>query len=172
MEFWHRCPYPVGNAYSADLHLALVKGRDMSVIESPPEDRLPVETYVAEYDDGMVKEAIEREIRRGGRIYYVHNRIEALDRIAHRLREMIPGLSIGVAHGRMTEDELEEVMVGFYQGDYDVLLSTTIIENGLDVPLCQYNHHRWGRKLWPFPALSDARTGGTLFAPCLCVFSL
>ena len=117
------------------LHLALVKGRDMSVIESPPEDRLPVETYVAEYDDGMVKEAIEREIRRGGRIYYVHNRIEALDRIAHRLREMIPGLSIGVAHGRMTEDELEEVMVGFYQGDYDVLLSTTIIENGLDVPL-------------------------------------
>ena len=117
------------------LHLALVKGRDMSVIESPPEDRLPVETYVAEYDDGMVKEAIEREIRRGGRVYYVHNRIEALDRIAHRLREMIPGLSIGVAHGRMTEDELEEVMVGFYQGDYDVLLSTTIIENGLDVPL-------------------------------------
>lgn len=88
----------------------------MSVIESPPEDRLPVETYVAEYDDGMVKEAIEREIRRGGRIYYVHNRIEALDRIAHRLREMIPGLSIGVAHGRMTEDELEEVMVGFTKG--------------------------------------------------------
>ena len=126
---------PCRQRYSADLHLALVKGRDMSVIESPPEDRLPVETYVAEYDDGMVKEAIEREIRRGGRIYYVHNRIEALDRIAHRLREMIPGLSIGVAHGRMTEDELEEVMVGFYQGDYDVLLSTTIIENGLDVPL-------------------------------------
>jgi transcription-repair coupling factor (superfamily II helicase) len=117
------------------LHMALVKGRDMSVIESPPEDRLPVETYVAEYDDGMVKEAIEREIRRGGRIYYVHNRIESLNHIAAHLREMVPGLSIGIAHGRMGEDELEEVMMGFYQGDFDLLLCTTIIENGLDVPL-------------------------------------
>lgn len=117
------------------LHLALVKGRDMSIIESPPEDRLPVETYVAEYDDGMVREALEREIRRGGRIYYVHNRIEGLTRIAAHLREMVPGITIGVAHGRMTEDELEDVMLGFYHGDFDVLLCTTIIENGLDVPL-------------------------------------
>lgn len=140
------------------LHLALVKGRDMSVIESPPEDRLPVETYVAEYDDGMVKEAIEREIRRGGRIYYVHNRIEALDRIAHRLREMIPGLSIGVAHGRMTEDELEEVMVGFYQGDYDVLLSTTIIENGLDGPL-PIQSSSMGPKTLAFPSFIRCEDG-------------
>lgn len=117
------------------LHLALVKGRDMSVIESPPEDRLPVETYVAEYDEGMIKEALEREIRRGGRVYYVHNRIEGLAAIANRLRELVPGITIGVAHGRMTEDELEDVMIGFYQGDFDVLLCTTIIENGLDVPL-------------------------------------
>lgn len=117
------------------LHLALVKGRDMSIIESPPEDRLPVETYVAEYDDGMVREALEREIRRGGRIYYVHNRIEGLTRIAAHLRELVPGITIGIAHGRMTEDELEDVMLGFYHGDFDVLLCTTIIENGLDVPL-------------------------------------
>lgn len=117
------------------LHLALVKGRDMSIIESPPEDRLPVETYVAEYDDGMVREALEREIRRGGRIYYVHNRIEGLSRIAAHLRELVPGITIGIAHGRMTEDELEDVMLGFYHGDFDVLLCTTIIENGLDVPL-------------------------------------
>lgn len=117
------------------LHLALVKGRDMSIIESPPEDRLPVETYVAEYDDGMVREALEREIRRGGRIYYVHNRIEGLARIAAHLRELVPGITIGIAHGRMTEDELEDVMLGFYHGDFDVLLCTTIIENGLDVPL-------------------------------------
>ncbi len=117
------------------LHLALVKGRDMSIIESPPEDRLPVETYVAEYDDGMVREALEREIRRGGRIYYVHNRIEGLTRIAAHLRELVPGITVGVAHGRMTEDELEDVMLGFYHGDFDVLLCTTIIENGLDVPL-------------------------------------
>ena len=117
------------------LHLALVKGRDMSIIESPPEDRLPVETYVAEYDDGMVREALEREIRRGGRIYYVHNRIEGLTRIAAHLRELVPGITIGIAHGRMTEDELEDVMLGFYHGDFDVLLCTTITENGLDVPL-------------------------------------
>jgi len=117
------------------LHLALVKGRDMSIIESPPEDRLPVETYVAEYDAGMVKEALEREIRRGGRIYYVYNRIEGLSSIATKLRDLVPGISIGIAHGRMTEDELEDVMIGFYHGDFDVLLCTTIIENGLDVPL-------------------------------------
>lgn len=117
------------------LHMALVKGRDMSVIESPPEDRLPVETYVAEYDDGMVKEALEREIRRGGRVYYVHNRIEGLSSIAARLRALVPGITIGIGHGRMTEEELEDVMVGFYNGDFDVLLCTTIIENGLDVPL-------------------------------------
>ena len=117
------------------LHLALVKGRDMSIIESPPEDRLPVETYVAEYDEGMIKEALEREVRRGGRIYYVSNRIEGLTSIATRLRELVPGLTIGIAHGRMTEDELEDVMIGFYHGDFDVLLCTTIIENGLDVPL-------------------------------------
>ena len=115
--------------------MALVNGRDMSVIESPPEDRLPVETYVAEYDDGMIKEAIEREIRRGGRIYYVHNRVSGLGLIAARLHKLVPGLSIRVAHGQMNEDALEEAMLAFYQGQCDVLLSTTIVENGLDVPL-------------------------------------
>ncbi|MCH4157507.1 MAG: transcription-repair coupling factor [Acidaminococcaceae bacterium] len=117
------------------LHMALVNGRDMSVIESPPEDRLPVETYVAEYDDGMIKEAIEREIRRGGRIYYVHNRVSGLGLIAARLHKLVPGLSIRVAHGQMNEDALEEAMLAFYQGQCDILLSTTIVENGLDVPL-------------------------------------
>ena len=117
------------------LHLALVKGKDMSVIESPPEDRLPVETYVAEYDDGMVKEAIEREIRRGGRVYYVYNRVEGLEAIAQKLHELVPGLSLRIAHGKMNEFQLEEAMVGFYNGDFDLLLCTTIIENGLDVPL-------------------------------------
>ena len=117
------------------LHLALVKGKDMSVIESPPEDRLPVETYVAEYADGLVKEAIEREVRRGGRIYYVYNRIEGLEAIALKLHELVPGLSLRIAHGQMNEEQLEEVMVSFYNGDFDLLLCTTIIENGLDVPL-------------------------------------
>lgn len=117
------------------LHLALVNGRDMSVIESPPEDRLPVETYVAEYDSGMIKEALERELRRGGRIYYVHNRITGLERIAGELRKLVPGISIRIAHGRMSEEMLEDAMIDFYEGSCDLLLSTTIIENGLDVPL-------------------------------------
>ena len=117
------------------LHLALVKGRDMSVIESPPEDRLPVETYVSEYNDGMIKEAIERELRRGGRIYYIHNRVSGLDAIAARLRRLVPGVSIKIAHGQMNEDALEDAMITFYEGGCDILLCTTIVENGLDVPL-------------------------------------
>lgn len=117
------------------LHMALINSRDMSVIESPPEDRLPVETYVAEYNEGMIKEALERELRRGGRIYYVHNRVAGLHLIAERLRKMIPGIQVQVAHGQMNEELLEEAMMAFYEGRCDVLLSTTIIENGLDVPL-------------------------------------
>ena len=117
------------------LHLALVNGRDMSVIESPPEERLPVETYVAEYNPGMIKEALEREMRRGGRIYYVHNRVLGLENIAADLRSLVPGINIRIAHGQMSEDMLEDAMIAFYEGSCDVLLSTSIIENGLDVPL-------------------------------------
>lgn len=117
------------------LHMALVNGRDMSVIESPPEDRLPVETYVSEYNDGMIKEALERELRRGGRIYYIHNRVSGLEQIAVKLRKLVPGINIRIAHGQMNETMLEDAMIGFYEGDCDVLLCTTIVENGLDVPL-------------------------------------
>lgn len=117
------------------LHMALVSSRDMSVIESPPEDRLPVETFVAEYNEGMIKEAIERELRRGGRVYYIHNRVSGLEAIAGKLRKMVPGISIKIAHGQMSEDGLEDAMVAFYEGTCDVLLCTTIVENGLDVPL-------------------------------------
>ena len=117
------------------LHLALVNGRDMSVIETPPEDRLPVETYVAEYNDDMIKEALEREIRRGGRVYYVHNRVQGLEILARKIRQLVPGIAVRIAHGQMPEEMLEDAMIGFYEGKFDVLLSTTIIENGLDVPL-------------------------------------
>ena len=117
------------------LHMALVNGRDMSVIESPPEDRLPVETYVSEYNDGMIKEALERELRRGGRIYYINNRVSGLETIAAKLRKLVPGISIKIAHGQMNEDMLEDAMISFYEGSCDVLLCTTIVENGLDVPL-------------------------------------
>jgi len=117
------------------LHMALVSSRDMSLIESPPEDRLPVETYVAEYDEGMIKEALERELRRGGRIYYVHNRVSGLPLIAERLGRLVPGINVRVGHGQMSEDRLEDAMMSFYEGSCDVLLCTTIVENGLDVPL-------------------------------------
>lgn len=117
------------------LHMALVSSRDMSVIESPPEDRLPVETFVAEYNDGMIKEALERELRRGGRIYYIHNRVSGLEAIAGKLRKLVPGINIKIAHGQMNEETLEDAMVAFYEGTCDVLLCTTIVENGLDVPL-------------------------------------
>lgn len=105
------------------------------MIESPPEERLPVETYVAEYNPGMIKEALEREMRRGGRIYYVHNRVLGLENIAADLRSLVPGINIRIAHGQMSEDMLEDAMIAFYEGSCDVLLSTSIIENGLDVPL-------------------------------------
>lgn len=117
------------------LHMALVNGRDMSVIESPPEDRLPVETYVCEYDDGMLKEALERELRRGGRIYYVYNRVAGLDAIARKLRNLVPGINVRIAHGQMDANMLEDAMIAFFEGECDVLLCTTIVENGLDVPL-------------------------------------
>ena len=117
------------------LHMALVSTRDMSLIESPPEDRLPVETYVAEYDEGMIREALERELRRGGRIYYVHNRVSGLPLIAERLQKLVPGINVRIGHGQMSEDRLEDAMMSFYEGSCDVLLCTTIVENGLDVPL-------------------------------------
>ena len=117
------------------LHLALVNGRDMSVIESPPEDRLPVETYVCEYNDGMLKEALERELRRGGRVYYIYNRVGGLDTIARKLRQLVPGINVRIAHGQMDENNLEDAMIAFFEGECDVLLCTTIVENGLDVPL-------------------------------------
>jgi transcription-repair coupling factor (superfamily II helicase) len=117
------------------LHLALVNGRDMSVIESPPEDRLPVETYVSEYNEGMLKEAIERELRRGGRVYYIHNRVSGLEAIAAKVRRLVPGINIRIAHGQMNEEMLEDAMIAFYEGNCDMLLCTTIVENGLDVPL-------------------------------------
>lgn len=117
------------------LHMALVSSRDMSVIESPPEERLPVETFVAEYNDGMIKEAIERELRRGGRVYYIHNRVSGLEQIAAKIRKLVPGINIKIAHGQMNEEMLEDAMVSFYEGTCDMLLCTTIVENGLDVPL-------------------------------------
>jgi transcription-repair coupling factor (superfamily II helicase) len=116
------------------LHMSLVNVRDMSVIETPPQERLPIRTAIREYDESLIREAILREIDRGGQIFFVHNRIQGIQIIAQKLQKLIPEARIVVGHGQMPEDQLERVMMDFSAGEYDVLVSTTIIENGLDIP--------------------------------------
>jgi transcription-repair coupling factor (superfamily II helicase) len=116
------------------LHMSLVGIRDMSTMETPPEERLPIKTYVSEFDDRLVREAIIRELERGGQVYLVHNRIYNIEQIAHRLRDLVPEAETAVAHGRMPEEQLERVMLDFVRGGIDVLVCTTIIESGLDIP--------------------------------------
>lgn len=116
------------------LHMALGGLRSMSIINDPPFGRLPVRTIVRPSDDDVVREAILRELERGGQVYYVHNRVQSIYHVAQHVQELVPFARIRVAHGQMPDDELEEVMLGFYHHDFDVLVCTTIIENGLDVP--------------------------------------
>ncbi len=116
------------------LNLALVGVRDMSVIETPPEDRLPIQTRVAEASAGLVRDAIDRELDRGGQVFYVHNRVETIEAQAEQLRRLLPRARIAVAHGQMAEGGLETVMMAFARGEHDVLVCTTIIESGLDIP--------------------------------------
>jgi transcription-repair coupling factor (superfamily II helicase) len=116
------------------LNLALSGIRDMSVIETPPEDRLPIQTRVAEASAGLVRDAILRELDRGGQVFYVHNRVETIEKAADDLRRLLPSARIVVGHGQMAEGQLERVMLQFGSGDHDVLVCTTIIESGLDIP--------------------------------------
>lgn len=116
------------------LYLALTGARDLSVIETAPTNRHPIQTIVKTYDEKIVVDAIRYEIRRGGQVFYLHNRVMTIDLVAARLRELLPELSIGVGHGQMDADELEHVMTDFVAGKYHVLVSTTIIESGLDIP--------------------------------------
>jgi transcription-repair coupling factor (superfamily II helicase) len=116
------------------LYLALTGARDMSTIETPPQDRLPVETIVAAYDERLIRDAIRRELARGGQVFYLHNRVFDIERVALKLRELVPEARVVVGHGQMPAGELEEVMTRFVRGEADVLLSTTIIESGLDIP--------------------------------------
>ena len=116
------------------LHMALLGIRDLSVINTPPEGRFPVQTYVMEYSDQLVVSAVRRELDRGGQVYLIYNRVQGIDSLASRLRRLLADVKIGVIHGQMSEGLLEKTMVEFYQGSYQVLLSTTIIENGLDIP--------------------------------------
>ena len=115
------------------LHMSLIGIRDMSVLEEPPMDRMPIQTYVMEYDEETVREAINRELRRGGQVYYVYNRVTDIADVALRIAKLVPDARVDFAHGQMSERELENVMYSFVNGDIDVLVSTTIIETGLDI---------------------------------------
>ncbi|HEX4284966.1 MAG TPA: transcription-repair coupling factor [Terracidiphilus sp.] len=117
------------------LHMSLVGLRDMSVIETPPKDRMAIQTVVAKFDEKLVRSAIELELERGGQVYFVHNRVESIFEIAARIQELVPTARVAVGHGQMSEGDLEKVMLGFMSHEFDVLVATTIIENGLDIPL-------------------------------------
>ncbi len=116
------------------LHMSLIGVRDISVINTPPEDRLAVKTYVSEFDDGIIKAAVRRELKRGGQIYFVHNNINKLWYIANHLQQLVPEVRIGVAHGRLATDKLEKEMLRFVNREIDMLVCTRIIESGLDIP--------------------------------------
>src|SRR5712692_6485954 len=118
------------------LHMSLVGLRDMSVIETPPKDRIAIQTVVASWDDKLIQSALEQELDRGGQVYFVHNRVDTIWEIAAKIQAMVPNARIAVGHGQMGEGELEKVMLKFMHHEADILVSTTIIENGLDIPLC------------------------------------
>ncbi|SET22712.1 transcription-repair coupling factor [Natronincola peptidivorans] len=115
------------------LHMSMVGIRDMSLIEDPPEERYPVQTYVAAYNEALIADAMIKEIARGGQIYYVYNRVQGIHQVATRLASLVPQARIAVGHGQMSERQLEKLMLEYYQGEYDVLVCTTIIETGLDI---------------------------------------
>jgi transcription-repair coupling factor (superfamily II helicase) len=118
------------------LYMAMTGARDMSVIETAPTNRHPIQTIVKTYDEKVVVDAIRHELRRGGQVFYLHNRVQTIDLVAARLRELLPDVRIGVGHGQMEADELEERMTEFVAGKYQVLVCTTIIESGIDIPNC------------------------------------
>ena len=115
------------------LHMSLVGIRDMSVLEEPPVDRVPIQTFVTEHNDEMIREAINRELARGGQVYYVYNRVRSIDEAAAHIQELVPQANVAFAHGQMEKRELEKIMADFINGDIDVLISTTIIETGMDI---------------------------------------
>ena len=116
------------------LHMSLIGIRDMSVLEEAPQDRMPIQTYVMEFNDEMVREAIQRELSRQGQVYYVYNKVKDIDEIAAKIQKLVPEANVAYAHGQMREHKLENIMLDFINGEIDVLVSTTIIETGLDIP--------------------------------------
>ena len=127
-------PHPHRHPIPRTLNMSLMKVRDMSILNTAPQNRLPIETFVMEFNEELVARAIRQEIERGGQVYYLHNRVETIQEIHVFLQGLVPEVSIAVGHGQMEDDELEEVMRSFVHGERQMLLSTTIIENGLDIP--------------------------------------
>ncbi|MDZ5035117.1 helicase-related protein, partial [Clostridium perfringens] len=115
-------------------HMSLTGARDISVIETPPEERYPIQTYVVEQNDQLVRDAILREVNRSGQVYYVYNRVESIEGMAKYISELVPECKVGIIHGQMTERQLEKEMVSFMNREYDILVCTTIIETGIDIP--------------------------------------
>ncbi len=115
------------------LHMSLVGIRDMSVLEEPPVDRLPIQTFVMENNSEIIREAINRELSRGGQVFYVYNRVQHIDEVASEIAKLVPDAAVAFAHGQMSERQLEKIMLSFINGEIDVLVSTTIIETGLDI---------------------------------------
>lgn len=130
------------------LHMSLAGIRDISIIETPPQGRYPIRTHVMEYNEAVIREAIQRELDRGGQVYFVYNRVETIERMASYLQNLLPNARIIIAHGQMDEDQLERMMLDFYDGQADILVCTTIIENGLDIPnvntMIVYDAERFG----------------------------
>ena len=116
------------------LHLSLAGARDLSVIDTPPEDRYPVQTYVLEYSEDLIREAVQRELKRDGQVFIVFNRVDQIDRFSEKIRNMFPDAAVAIGHGRMPETSLEKIMTDFQEGSYQILVCTTIIESGLDIP--------------------------------------
>ncbi|HAR41538.1 MAG TPA: transcription-repair coupling factor [Bdellovibrionales bacterium] len=117
------------------LHMALAGLRDISLINTPPVDRLPIRTYVSKYDEDLIKRAVEFELSRGGQVFFLHNRVQTIEQVANKVRQLVPDARVSVGHGQMSEGVLEKTMIGFYKKQFNVLVCTTIIESGLDLPL-------------------------------------
>jgi hypothetical protein len=152
------------------LNLSLSGLRDLSLIMTPPNERLAIKTFVNRWDPALIAEAIQRELKRGGQVYFLHNHVETIDKTASEIEKIVPGTSVRVAHGQMPERELEQVMLDFYHRRFQVLVCTTIIESGIDVHRRaerQHHRHRPRRPSRPRPAAPAARSRGPLAPPRL-----
>ena len=154
------------------LHMSLVGIRDMSVLEEAPQERVPIQTYVMEYNEEMVREAISRELARGGQVYYVYNRVNSIVEITNRIAALVPQAQVAFAHGQMKEHELEKIMFDFINGDIDVLCHDDDHRDRSGYLQCEYDDHSRCRQYGIIPALSAARSCRTVEPDGICLFDV